>query len=358
MTTAPIAPSTLSLSDTRGRIDRTLHTFMLERRFDDPRLNHAVSLLHDFVLRGGKRVRPLMACVGYTAVTGNNPTPAVLKAAASLELFHAFALIHDDIMDGSDTRRGRPSLHRALADSSNLSDEPSAERDGVGRAILLGDLALMWSDEMLHSCGFTAAQRTAVRPVLDAMRTEVIGGQYLDLIAQSSLTADLDTALAVVRSKTAKYTVERPLHLGAALAGGTRRQVEELTQYAIPLGEAFQLRDDLLGVFGDPKVTGKSRLSDLREGKKTALIAIAHRDAAPAHRARLDALLGRPGLTEGEAEQIRNILTVCGARRAVEQMIADRCRRVYNCLDSVSHLSPRAVQNLRILADSAVRRTS
>ncbi|MER5888093.1 polyprenyl synthetase family protein [Streptomyces sp. NPDC001941] len=357
--TAPPAATPLSAADIRVSVEKILHTFLTRPHYSDSRLEQAVGALRAFVLRGGKRLRPLMCCVGHLAVAGHPPPLPVLRAAASLELFHAFALIHDDILDASDTRRGGPTLHRALAPGGPGREPSEAEqRDGIGRALLMGDLALVWSDTILHTSGLTPDQLAAVRPVVDAMRAEIVGGQYLDVATAGDAQACVETALVVIRYKTAKYTVERPLHLGAVLAGAGPSLLEELTAYALPLGEAFQLRDDLLGVFGDPTVTGKSRLDDLREGKPTVLIALAQRAAAPAERRRLDELLGRADLEDVQAEQIRQILTACGARRQVEDMIEERRRRVLHQLAHASPLHPAAVELLRSLADSATRRTA
>jgi geranylgeranyl diphosphate synthase type I len=345
-----------TLTDQRKTIDRILHVFLSAPHYHEPELAHATRLLHDFVLNGGKRLRPLLCCVGYSAITGQDPPPAVLRAAASLELFHAFALIHDDVMDCSDTRRGSPTLHRSLAPTGNNTAGPS-DHGGISKAILVGDIAFVWSDQILHTSGLTPRQLSDARPVVDAMRTEVMGGQYLDIAATGSQEGDVGAALRIIRYKTAKYTVERPLHLGAVLGGATPAHLDTLSAYALPLGEAFQLRDDLLGAFGDPAVTGKSRLDDLREGKHTVLVANAMRDAAPAHRRRLQALLGKPDLTAGEAEQIRNIFITCGARRTVEDMITRRRDQVLNHLEGSTTLAPQAAEQLRHLADTATRRS-
>ncbi|MEU8984678.1 polyprenyl synthetase family protein [Streptomyces sp. NPDC048309] len=344
-----------ALASQRSSIDQVLHTFLSTPHFTEPELIHATSLLHDFVLDGGKRLRPSMCCVGYSAITGQDPPAAVLRAAASLELFHAFALIHDDVMDCSDTRRGNPTLHRSLSRKASDLSGP-ADHDGISKAILVGDLALVWSDQILHTSGLSPQQLHDARPVVDAMRTEVMGGQYLDVAAAGSENGDINAALRIIRYKTAKYTIERPLHLGAVLGGATAQHLQTFTDYAMPLGEAFQLRDDLLGVFGDPMVTGKSRLDDLREGKNTVLMGVALRDTTPSQRQRLQQLWGKNDLTEGEAEQVRDILTVCGARRTVEEMVETRHQQVLARLES-SSLAPQATTRLRQLADAVTRRT-
>ncbi|MFF7730935.1 polyprenyl synthetase family protein [Streptomyces sp. NPDC008001] len=289
--------------------------------------------LADFILSGGKRLRPVLCLLGwYTATTKPPPAP-VVRVAAALEIFHDFCLIHDDVMDHSDLRRGHPTVHRALAAHHRHAHPPAAVDElGAHTAVLIGDLAFVWSDELLHTAGLTPAQTEAAWPLIDAMRAEVVHGQYLDLIQGIAPGTDLDAPLRVIRYKTAKYTVERPLHIGAALAGAGLALREALSAYALPLGEAFQLRDDLLGVFGDPTHTGKPNLDDLREGKHTLLIAHALRKADPRQRTLLHAALGDPDLDERTAARVRDILTTTGARATVEELIRDRQRQALTAL--------------------------
>ncbi|ARZ72516.1 geranylgeranyl diphosphate synthase [Streptomyces albireticuli] len=329
-------------------------------------LAHLVQPLQGFVDAGGKRIRPLLAMVGWHAAGATGHPATAHHLAASLELFHAFCLIHDDVMDHSATRRGQPTVHRAQADhyrqhppGTGLRDETgrAADRFGEGAAILIGDLALVWSDELLHAGNPTPAQLQRIRPLLDAMRTEVTLGQYLDLVHTGQETADLHSALTVIHYKTAKYTIERPLQLGAALAGADQALQDALSAYAIPLGEAFQLRDDLLGVFGNPQTTGKPALDDLREGKATALIALTLQHATPAQADQLRLFLGCPTLTDHQAETARRIIQDTGADHTVNTMITERYEQALTALDSAP-IAPAATDALRRLADQAVTRTS
>ncbi|GJF32406.1 geranylgeranyl pyrophosphate synthase [Kitasatospora sp. NE20-6] len=315
--------------------------------------------LQQLIAAGGKRIRPALALVGWHAAGAGGEPRAAHHLAASLELLHTCALIHDDVMDRSDTRRGRPTLHRALA-RRHRGSPAAAERFGTGTAILVGDLALIWSDELLHTGRPTAGQLAALRPLLLAMRTELILGQYLDLERTGGRRADaepgdVEAALATIRLKTAKYTVERPLQLGALLAGAGPPVLEALSAYAIPLGEAFQLRDDLLGVFGDPTATGKPALDDLRDGKATVLVALALRHADAAQAGQLLAALGDPDLTEEQAAAVRRTIIATGAPRRVQQMIARRRQRALSSLVRAP-LAPAATEALRTLADQAVHR--
>ena len=212
---------------------------------------------------------------------------ALVIAAASLELLHACALIHDDVMDASATRRGRPSAHHAFAElhrTSGWTGDPDVF--GTAAAILLGDLLLSWADALFASAGLPESVRPEVRHVWDDMRELVMAGQYLDVLVQARGEFSAEDALRVAKFKTSKYTVEGPLHLGAAAAGAGRDVFAALTAYGVPLGEAFQLRDDVLGVFGDPEVTGKPAGDDLREGKRTLLIALTMQRASAAVSAR------------------------------------------------------------------------
>ncbi|MFI1200204.1 polyprenyl synthetase family protein [Streptomyces sp. NPDC020883] len=355
-------PTPLDLKSLRRDVDAALHQFLQGKTAAAAARNlpdQAARTLEEFLSAGGKRLRPVLCALGWQAATGTPPPKPVVRVAASLEMFHAFRLIHDDIIDDRAARRGAPTVHRTLATRHTAHHpEPLAERLGSSCALLIGSLALTWSDEILHTAGLTSSQLLAVLPVLDVMHTEVIYGEYLDVTATGHPTVDLDRALAIVRYKTAKYTCERPLHIGAVLGGARPSLLRELTGYAQPLGEAFQLRDDLLGVFGDPKATGRSRLEDLRAGKHTMLLTLALRDASPAHAAVLRRLIGNPHLTEADATQIRNILTVTGARAHVEGMIHERRERVLRQLGTAHAIHPEAQDALRRLAEATTRRTT
>jgi geranylgeranyl diphosphate synthase type I len=270
---------------------------------------------------GGKMFRASFCWWGHQAVAAPVDEDALVRACASLELLHASALVHDDYVDASDSRRGRPSTHRTFEGEHRGSGwRGDPEQYGASAAILLGDLLLSWSDQLLRRCGLPLEAVSLALDVFDLCRTEVIAGQFLDVSAQARGHADVDTAMTVLRYKSAKYSVERPLHLGAALAGASSGTVSELSAFGLPLGEAFQLRDDLLGVFGDPATTGKPAGDDLVEGKRTVLVALAL-DAAPASDAALlDRSLGTP-LTADEVERLRGIIDASGAHAQVEAVI-------------------------------------
>ncbi|MBE6478152.1 MAG: polyprenyl synthetase family protein [Propionibacteriaceae bacterium] len=270
---------------------------------------------------GGKRLRPAFCYWGHAAVAGQptDPSPLV-AAAASLDMMHVAILMHDDVIDDSSTRRGLAAVHRQI-EAMHAEQAGSGDPAAFGRAgaILLGDLLAAWSDELIWESGFPPAMLTTAHPVLDDMRTEVNAGQFLDMAAEAGLTTGTDpiaVAERVVEFKTAKYTVTRPLQYGAALAGADQATLDALAELGSPLGRAFQLRDDLLGVFGDESLTGKPAGDDLREGKRTVLIAEAQ-TAAP----QILGLLGRP-LDEAELSRARALLVDCGARARVEARIA------------------------------------
>jgi geranylgeranyl diphosphate synthase type I len=317
------------LGHVRDRVDRALQAFLSQQH--DVLLAAGRDLLPGAesisgLLAGGKRLRPAFCYWGWRGAGGPD-CPEIINAAAALELLHAGALIHDDLMDASDTRRGRPSLHRqfeARHIRSHWHGSPAAF--GMGAAILLGDLLLCWTDEMFHASGLPAEALRRGRPVLDRMRTEVFAGQYLDLLGQVTGDGTLESALRVVEFKTTKYTIERPLHLGAALADGCAGQAPGLaaayTAYGLPLGLAFQLRDDILGVFGDPAQTGKPAGDDVREGKRTVLLAIARDRATAAQGQVIDEHLGDPGLDEAGTAEVRAAITATGAVAECERMIS------------------------------------
>jgi geranylgeranyl diphosphate synthase type I len=270
---------------------------------------------------GGKMFRASFCWWGHLAVAPAADETAVIRACAALELLHASALVHDDYMDASDSRRGRPSTHRTFEREHRASRwRGDPEQYGASGAILLGDLLLTWSDELLRRCGLPLAAVSPALDVLDLCRAEVIAGQFLDVSAQARGHADVDTAMTVLRYKSAKYSVERPLHLGAALAGASPATVAGLTAFGLPLGEAFQLRDDLLGVFGDPATTGKPAGDDLVEGKRTVLVALALDAATPEDATLLDRSLGTP-LTEADVARLREVIDRCGAHAQVEAVI-------------------------------------
>jgi geranylgeranyl diphosphate synthase type I len=317
----------------RGAVTDALTTF-LDRQLEtlagmDPSLAPVVDEVRALA-EGGKRLRPAFAYWGWRGARAGTTEPAeddaaVLQAVAALEFVHVSALVHDDVMDGARTRRGRPATHIGFADR-HTDEALNGDREvfGTGAAILVGDLALVWSDELLRRSGISPAALTRARAVWDTMRTEVTAGQYLDLLRAAGGLPGPDGALTVARYKSAGYTVQRPLQLGAAIAGADAEVVEAYTAVGLPLGEAFQLRDDVLGVFGDPAVTGKSADDDLREGKQTLLIALAEQEADEAGRRLLRDVLGDPAAGSGEFDAVRRLLEDTGARARVEQRIGER----------------------------------
>ncbi|MEV4361946.1 polyprenyl synthetase family protein [Nonomuraea sp. NPDC049625] len=347
-------PVSFTQHNVGSRIDRRLAGFLETWRapVDDPDVEAAYQLLTDFVLNGGKRVRPQLCYWGWRGAGGGDGDE-IITAAASLELCHAGLLIHDDIMDGSELRRGRATVHRSLA---GLHRGPGSDAFGQAGGILLGTLSLAWSDTMLSSCGVEPHRLRAAHHVFDTMRTEVISGQYLDVLAQIRSGASVDEALTVIRFKTAKYTVERPLQIGGALAGASLELLESYSRFGLPLGEAFQLRDDVLGTFGLESETGKSALDDLREGKHTVLVAHAVLRATPAQLAHLKSWHGNPELTEERAEELRQILRDTGALAEVEEMIEDRVREAVTAL-AAARMEPDAARALAVLADQLAHRT-
>jgi geranylgeranyl diphosphate synthase type I len=337
-----------------SRIDQRLTGFLetWQAPVADPDVEAAYRLLTEFILGGGKRIRPLLCYWGWRGAGGGD-SEDIITAAAALELCHAGLLIHDDIMDGSELRRGRATVHRSLA---GLHEGPGAEAFGQAGGILLGTLSLAWSDTMLSSCGVEPQRLRAAHHIFDAMRTEVISGQYLDILAQLRSGASVDEALTVIRFKTAKYTVERPLQIGGALAGASMGLLESYSRFGLPLGEAFQLRDDVLGTFGSSAETGKSALDDLREGKHTVLLAHAVHHASPLQLAHLRSWHGNPELTEERADELRQILRDTGALAKVEEMIEERVREALPALVA-ARMEPEAASALALLADQLAHRT-
>jgi len=307
-------------------------------------------------LSGGKRLRAAFCYWGFRSVLDQGyDEQHLVRAAAALEVLHASALVHDDYMDASDVRRGHPAAHRAFERQhreAGWGGDP--EQYGAAAAILLGDLLLSWADELLRTCGFDHARVLDALGYLDTTRTEVITGQFLDVSVQARRASDVDAAMTVLRYKSAKYSVERPLHIGAALAGGGPDVLDALSDFGLPLGEAFQLRDDLLGVFGDPDVTGKPAGDDLVEGKRTVLVALALEHASPGDARHLDERLGTP-LDGDDIAVLRGIIAASGAHARVETMIAELTARCLDVLDRAP-VTETARDVLRDLAAAATQR--
>ncbi len=332
----PPGPEGRTGDDVRSRVDSALraHLAGLARELAplsdelDPLLQALTSMVS-----GGKRVRAGLAYWSWRAHGGRPGTPqdeAAVRLGAGLELFQAAALFHDDVMDSSDTRRALPAAHRVFASrhrSAGLRGDP--DRFGESSAILLGDLALVASEREVTSAvaGLSRRRRVGVLAVFDLMRTEVTAGQYLDLLAQAQPWGDDPAqdearARAVIRAKSARYSVEHPLVLGAALAGAAPERLDLCRQVGLPLGEAFQLRDDLLGVFGDPATTGKPAGDDLREGKRTVLVARAAALADAPTRRLLAERLGDRTMDATTTQQLAHAISASGAVEQVEDLIS------------------------------------
>ena len=320
--------------------------------------------MNAFLLDGGKRLRPLFAYCGYLAAGGTaaeNGDDAIIRAVSSLELLQGCALIHDDLMDGSDIRRGKPSIHRFF-EGVHQSEElaGSAERYGASAGILLGDLALVWSDQMLHSSGVTSTSLIQVLSIFDEMRVELMSGQFLDLHEQALASQSVARSLKIARYKSGKYTVERPLHFGTALAhpDEAKRQnyMTIFSEFGLPLGEAFQLRDDLLGVFGDSSVTGKPTGDDLREGKRTVLMAMTQDRASEEQEQTISKFFGDPNLNDAGIEELQMIITNTGASEHVEELIE---KLTLTALDALNReeINETARALLNELASNAVKRS-
>lgn len=321
-------------------------------------------------LAGGKRLRARFCIAGWRAVEeasrrASVVPPEVICAAASLEIFHAAALVHDDIVDSSDTRRGRPSAHRALEAShraAGWAGDPSSF--GRSAAILLGDLLVAWSDDLFEDglAGASASRARDARRAYATMRREVTIGQFLDVAEESAFGSapderHADRALRVASLKSARYSIQQPLLIGAALAGADAAQTAALAAFGHPVGMAFQLRDDVLGVFGDESATGKPSGDDVREGKRTVLVAYA-REALPASARRiLDELVGDPELDAAQVASVQRTMVDTGALDRVEDLIADYARQAERSL-SGARLGNAAVGELRDLARAATMRTT
>ena len=343
----PRAPAPSSLGVVAGRVDDRLADLFAEEiarwRPVDPALVAPLLSLRRLVEAGGKRLRPAFCHWAYVGAGGDPDDPRVVDAGAAFEMLHAFALVHDDVMDGSDTRRGERSAHLSYADEHRSGGWlGESRRFGEGAAILIGDLAHVYADQLLGDVPGDVAR------VWHELRLELNVGQYLDLVGTAR--ADRGRALAhrIARYKSGKYTIERPLHVGAALAGRLGDLEGPLSAYGDPLGEAFQLRDDVLGAFGDPARTGKPVGQDLVEGKPTPLLAVATERAGDGQATALDRV-GRPGVSEDEIAAIQQVLVDTGALAQVEDLIDVLTTRAIDAIEAAD-ITPEAREELTDLA--------
>ncbi|MER7490616.1 polyprenyl synthetase family protein [Streptomyces sp. NPDC126497] len=364
----PLPPRTPEASavdrDVPGAVGRVLDHVLADRvaraRELDPLFGDDVAgRVAHFTRTGGKRIRSRFLWWALRACGGGDPAPvaAALRIGAALELLQTCALVHDDVMDGSALRRGRPTFHvDVAAQYADAAPAGRAGRLGGGTAILAGDLALAWADDLLAETPLEPDGERTVRRIWSDMRTEMVAGQYLDLHGQATGARSLPRALRAARIKSALYSVERPIALGAALAGADDGTTAALCAAGRCVGTAFQLRDDLNDVFGDPRRTGKPAGGDIGEGKPTCLVAVAHARAGAAGDRRalevLDRSLGHGALTEEGLEEVREVLTDTGARSTVETMIGRLVDRGLRHVDGAL-LDPHGGERLRLLLASA-----
>jgi geranylgeranyl diphosphate synthase type I len=352
---------------------------MLARRLAELDFLGADVAAFDDVLGGlvrgpGKRLRPAFVYWGYRAAGGaptGSDADAALRVGCAVEFLHACALICDDLMDGSAVRRGEPAAHVRLAGPAGRHGWPGPRPEfGRAAALVLGLQAFAWADAALCDAGLRPERLATVLRLFTTLRTEVIGGQYLDLLhAQRGLAGpaaravgevlpvaeQIGTAERIIRYKSAKYTVERPLQLGAAVTG-TAGEGSFLSGYGLPLGEAFQLRDDVLGVFGDPRATGKPAGEDIREGKQTLLMVLAKQMAGPAEQRVIETVPGNPAATGADIASVRAALAGCGALDAVERRITSLARQARTALEAEAGVPDDARAALLRLAGLATLR--
>src|ERR1700735_2476415 len=275
------------------------------------------------VVAGGKCLRSTFMYLGWLA--GAQDSDEALFAAAGLELLHAFALLQDDVMDAATSRRGRPAAHIQFSQwHRNRQLSGPAERFGESAAILLGDLCLIWAEQMLRESGIDYRRLQQAWPRYDAMRTELALGQFADLASDIRDLPSMDAVLEVARRKSGNYTVRRPLEIGAAMSGCSDRTVSGLGRYGEAVGEAFQLRDDLLGVFGAETVTGKPSGQDLIERKATSVVIAAHHLADAPTRRQLTDLMNGGNLDDIAIDRWRTLIVTTGAAQWIEDTISDR----------------------------------
>ncbi len=319
-----------------ARLSQLFDEWRIEWASVDPLLGEIVDHLEHLIGAGGKRVRPAMAWWGHVAAGGSNGDPMIIELGAALELLQGFALFHDDIMDDSPTRRGAPTAHMGAAAMHRDAEwTGDARRYGEAIAILAGDVSLVLADVLL------ADVPSSVRRLWNQLRIEVNLGQFLDVAGSVRGPVGVSTARRIVELKTARYTIVRPLQMGAALTGSDHLE-STFEQIGVPLGVAFQLRDDLLGVFGTPGQTGKPVGDDLREAKPTALLAHARAEASPEQRAILDRV--GPSITKSEIAAIHDVMRTTGAVDRIESEIGALTEKSLDLLNATPLAADSSVQ--------------
>ena len=344
-----------SLATIAKRVDVRLNELLSAERDRwvalDAGLAGPIDGIRDLVLAGGKRLRPAFCHWGFVAAGGDPEDPRIVDAGGAFELMHAFALFHDDVMDDAASRRGAPTVHTVYADRHGRAGwAGESRRFGEGVAILIGDLAFVYADLLLESAP------PAVWRIWNELRIELNIGQFLDVAGSVERVREIDRAERICRYKSGKYTIERPLHLGAVLArpDDNAALLEGLSAYGLPLGDAFQMRDDVMGAFGDADKTGKPVGGDLLEGKPTPLLARAVEVATDAQRAVLDRV-GEPGLDATGVAEIQQVIVDTGALDRLEAHIAALTADAIAALDTIE-IDAEARRELIELADFVSQR--
>lgn len=350
----PKAP--LEVDVARRVTDALLAYIEGERTVLDPEAQPLLDELEALVSSGGKRLRPRFCYWGHRAAGGSDGEE-IVRAGAALELLHTMALIHDDVMDRSSLRRNRASTFRALAElSAGVEHRGDPKRFGASAAILTGLLGFVLADRLFNAVDFPVDRKRAAGDRYDRMRAHAIAGQYLDLLAAHRGVADEPTARRIASLKSGRYSVADPLAIGGLFVTDDDEVISSLDAYGVPLGEAFQIRDDILGLFGDPVVTGKDRDGDVREGKQTVLLARARAAATHAQRTVLDDVVGNADATLEDVDLVRDVVVdtgaLAGAERLVEELAAEATQAIEN-----APLDTDAIKALVALAqDATVRR--
>ena len=351
---SPAAPP--SLAAIAARVEQRLREFLAPEHARwaafDADLAEPMAEIGRLVLVGGKRLRPAFCHWGFAAAGGDPADEMVANAGAAFELMHAFALFHDDVMDDAASRRGNPTTHTVFAQHHRDGAwAGEARRFGEGVAILVGDLAFVYSDMLMAGAGREAWA------IWNELRIELNVGQVLDIIGSVRNERSRHKAEQICRYKSGKYTIERPLHLGAVMAAPERaaQLLPALSAYGLPLGDAFQMRDDVMGAFGDAAVTGKPVGGDLREGKPTPLMARAVA-AADAAQQQVLALVGRADLTDDDVARVQQAIIESGALADLETTITRLTAEAVAAIERAP-IEPGARDELIALATYVSQRT-
>lgn len=349
------------LSDYKNRLNIELEIFFKKKILESRKISSAsaemVDFVREFTMRGqSKRFRAFLIVCGYEGFGGKN-RKEIFRCAPFIEIVHSYLLMHDDIIDQDDLRRGGPTAHKFYEKAIIKSSIENRRHMGMSMAILAGDIGCALGLEMFMRARFEAQKKIRATEKINELLSDVIHGETLDVVMQIDSNAQRSDIVKVYEFKTARYSISQPLEIGAILAGASTAELRAIRRMSIPVGIAFQIKDDLLGLFGETEEIGKPAGSDIREGKQTLLLSLAMEKATGAQKKRMRELLGRPDISKIEIEEFRDIVRATGAMSACQNMIDENIAKGKKELDKIESLNKKTRNILFMLFDYINQRT-